>query len=63
MKDDVKLGTLYSTLVMITPEDDEVKNPVLAAVQNEVKLLLFRYLKHKYQDQQQASLTHSQFLE
>merc|ERR1711915_338264 len=63
VKDDVKLGTLYSTLVMITPEEDDVNNPVLAAVQNEVKLLLFRYLKHKYRDPQQASLTHSHFLE
>ena len=71
VKDDVKLGTLYVTLVLATPGEElsqETKvrenwrrfenhaetflqtNPDLAKVQQEITLLLYRYIKAKYKD-------------
>ena len=78
VKDDVKLGTVYLTLVLATPpseateetkastEQEDVwnifmsdwyfqSNPWLVSVQQEVGLLLYRYLSNKYRgDKDQA---------
>ena len=52
MKDDVKLGTLYLTLVLATPSSEASEetrsNPSLEAVQQEVRLLIHRYLSYKH---------------
>ena len=74
VKDDVKLGTMYATLLLAIPNevlfpDVKVvcsdlllsnerltkllllqKNEHLLIIQNEVSLLIFRYLKNKYKD-------------
>ena len=76
VKDDVKLGTLYTTLVLITPKDEKViklwkhilnsftqNNILLADTQNGMKLLLYRYLKHKFKDSERANQVHSLLLE
>lgn len=51
VKDDVKLGTLYVTLVLATPgaqlSDTAKADPSLCLVQQEMSLLIFRYLKQK----------------
>ena len=52
VKDDVKLGTLYLTLVLATPSSEASEetrsNPSLEAVQQEVRLLIHRYLSYKH---------------
>lgn len=52
VKDDVHLGALYSTLILVTPGanlDQFTKNdPALQKVQGELSLLLYRYCKKKY---------------
>ena len=79
VKDDVKLGTVYLTLVLATPSSEATEetkasemsnmlnilvlicvstlqsNPWLVSVQEEVGLLLYRYLFNKYQDKHQAN--------
>ena len=52
VRDDVKLGTLYLLLVLATPgraAPPQLRaDPTLAAAQYELRLLLYRYLKHKH---------------
>jgi len=60
VKDDIKLGTLYATLVLITPEDEK-NNRFMASVQREINLLLYRYLRRKYGDYEKASQAHLLF--
>eukprot|EP00092_Neocalanus_flemingeri_P009419 GFUD01010133.1.p1 GENE.GFUD01010133.1~~GFUD01010133.1.p1 ORF type:complete len:492 (+),score=107.38 GFUD01010133.1:80-1555(+) len=61
VKDDVNLGTLYITLVLATPGEglsQEAKtNPSLLQVQQEITLLIYRYLKTKHNDADMASHT------
>jgi hypothetical protein len=77
VKDDVKLGTLYVTLVLATPGEEQSHqtkvfnvnnfnilittnsqtNPSLLQVQQEITLLIYRYLKTKYNDGDMASHT------
>eukprot|EP00092_Neocalanus_flemingeri_P058229 GFUD01069348.1.p1 GENE.GFUD01069348.1~~GFUD01069348.1.p1 ORF type:complete len:475 (-),score=70.21 GFUD01069348.1:54-1478(-) len=63
IKDDVKLGTLYCTLVLSTPGINQSKaaqnDPSLLQVQREMTILIFRYLSHKFGNSQYASNTTS----
>jgi len=51
VKDDVKLGSLFSTLILATPgarlSSAARHDPALQMVQREISLLMFRYLRHK----------------
>jgi len=53
VKDDVKLGTIFSFLMMVSPSPDALleirEHPSLINAQNSFQLLLFRYLHHKYE--------------
>ena len=53
VKDDVKLGTIFSFLVMVSPSPEALleirEHPSIIAAQNNFQLLLFRYLHHKYE--------------
>ena len=59
IKDDVKLGTLYCTLVLATPGINLSKaaqsDPSLLKVQREMTILIFRYLSHKLGNSHDAS--------
>lgn len=54
VKDDIKLGTIYTRLVLATPgeevSDDVKNNSFLLMAQQQVQLLLFKYLKHKHSE-------------
>ena len=60
VKDDVKLGTLYLTLVLATPSSEASEetqaNPLLETVQQEVRLLIFRYLRNKHNQSEASNL-------
>lgn len=66
VKDDVKLGTLYITLVLATPSSEAKEqtksNPRLLAVQQEVRLLIYRYLKNKHENTETAEQFYNKFL-
>jgi len=61
IKDDVKLGTLYCTLLLATPGQNlsqaSLTNHSLHKVQQEMRFLMFRYLSNKYGNSQYASNT------
>jgi len=63
IKDDVKLGTLYCTLLLATPGPNLSKaaqtNPSLQKVQREMSILIYRYLAHKFGNSHYASNTAS----
>lgn len=63
IKDDIKLGTLYCTLLLATPGVNLSKaaqtNPALQKVQREMSILIFRYLSHKLGNSHYASTTTS----
>ena len=48
----VKLGTLYMLLILATPGQSASENlkqsPLIESARYEVRLLLYRYLKHKF---------------
>jgi len=52
VRDDVKLGTLYMLLILATPGDSasqKIKqSPLIESARYEIRLLLYRYLKHKF---------------
>ena len=52
VRDDVKLGTLYMLLILATPGQSASENlkqsPLIESARYEVRLLLYRYLKHKF---------------
>ena len=52
VKDDLKLGTIFTRLVIATPGDevsDDVKNNrLLLQAQQQIQMLLFKYLRHKH---------------
>ena len=61
IKEDVKLGTLYCTLLLATPGQNlsqaSLTNHSLHKVQQEMRFLMFRYLSNKYGNSQYASNT------
>jgi len=61
IKDDVKLGTLYCTLLLATPGPNlsqaSQTNHSLQKVQQEMRFLMFRYLSNKVGNSQYASNT------
>jgi len=63
IKDDIKLGTLYCTLLLATPGTNLSKaaqtNPALQKVQREMSILIYRYLSHKFGNSHYASNTAS----
>ena len=52
VRDDVKLGTLYMTLILASPGQSASENikqsPLIESAGYEIRLLLYRYLKHKF---------------
>ena len=52
VRDDLKLGTLYMFLILATPSEsspeDIKQSPLIESAQYEIRLLLYRYLKHKF---------------
>ena len=52
VRDDVKLSTLYMLLILASPgesaSDNLKQSPLIERAQYEVRLLLYRYLKHKF---------------
>jgi len=64
LKDDNKLETLYTVLTLSTPGGSlalKTKN-YLQETQTSITFLMYRYLKRKFQDDQQASDLTSQLL-
>jgi len=63
IKDDIRLGALYCTLILATPGPCLSKaaqsDPALHRVQKEMTLLIFRYLSHKMGDSHYAASTTS----
>lgn len=63
IKDDIKLGTLYCTLILATPGLHLSKaarcDPSLHRVQREMTILIYRYLSHKLGNSHYASTTTS----
>ena len=63
IKDDVKLGTLYCTLILATPGINLSKaaqtSHALQKVQQEMSILIYRYLAHKFGNNHHASITTS----
>eukprot|EP00090_Calanus_glacialis_P045837 TRINITY_DN8746_c0_g1_i1.p1 TRINITY_DN8746_c0_g1~~TRINITY_DN8746_c0_g1_i1.p1 ORF type:complete len:445 (+),score=140.52 TRINITY_DN8746_c0_g1_i1:23-1357(+) len=59
VKDDVKLGTLFMILVLATPgaalSVEAQADPSLKKVQSDISLLMYRYLKNKLADPDEAS--------
>jgi len=59
IQDDVKLGTLFMILVLATPgatlSNQAQADPSLQKVQSDISLLMYRYLKNKLADPDQAS--------
>ena len=53
VQDDVKLGTIFTFLVILSPSPDSIveirEHPSILIAQNNFQLLLFRYLHNKYE--------------
>ena len=53
VRDDVKLSTLYMLLILASPGESASESlkqsPLIERAQYEIRLLLYRYLKHKFQ--------------
>ena len=66
VREDIKLGTLYMTLILATPgtrlSATARTDPALLKVQKEMALLIFRYLRHNRRDSTQANTALSQML-
>ena len=54
VKDDAKLGTIFSFLVIVSPSSDVLleirEHPSILKAQNNLQLLLFRFLHNKYEE-------------
>jgi len=59
VRDDVKLGTLYLAITLLTPDgtisNDIKENPHIQFAKQELCLLMFRYLKNKYPENELRS--------
>jgi len=66
IKDDLKMGAIFSTLILATPASylshSSKSNFSLKQVQNEISLLLFRYLRDKVGEADSASSITSRLL-